>query len=89
MNAKIRIPHRDQVQMRCESLEQMLTPDHPARAVWQFVDNLDLTPWTSKIVSKRGFRDSRTPPLRRYIGPGWVQASMACSRNQISASLRE
>jgi transposase len=32
----------------------MLTPDHPARAIWEFVKELDLTFWTSKIVSQQG-----------------------------------
>src|SRR6516162_6636433 len=54
MSAKIRVPHRDQVEMRCLSLDQMLTPDHPARAIWEFVKELDLTFWTSKIVSQQG-----------------------------------
>jgi transposase len=75
MNAKIRIPHRDQVQMRCESLEQMLTPDHPARAVWQFVDNLDLTPWTSKIVSKRGLAGTKALDPR-VLASLWILATL-------------
>jgi transposase len=54
MKAKIRVPHRDQVEMRCLSLDQMLTPDHAARAIWEFVKELDLTFWTSKIVSEEG-----------------------------------
>jgi transposase len=75
MDAKIRIPHRDQVEMRCESLEQMLTPDHPARAVWQFVCELDLTPWTSKIVSKRGLAGTKALDPR-VLASLWILATL-------------
>jgi transposase len=75
MDAKIRIPHRDQVQMRCESLEQMLTPDHPARAIWQFVVELDLTPWTSKIVSKRGLAGTKALDPR-VLASLWILATL-------------
>jgi transposase len=75
MDAKIRIPHRDQVEMRCESLEQMLTPDHPARAIWQFVCELDLTPWTSKIVSKRGLAGTKALDPR-VLASLWILATL-------------
>src|SRR5882724_8108132 len=54
MTARRRIPRRDQIEMRAESLDQMLPPDHPARAVWQFVCGLDLTAWTAAIRSRPG-----------------------------------
>ena len=38
---RLRSAERCQVQMRCESLDQLLPPEHPARAVWQFVLGLD------------------------------------------------
>jgi transposase len=54
MSAKIRVPQRHQVEMRCESLDHLLPPEHPARAVWEFAGGLDLSPWTSRIRSTRG-----------------------------------
>lgn len=75
MDAKIRIPHRDQVEMRYESLEQMLTPDHPARAVWAFVKELDLTPWTSAIVSKRGLAGAKALDPR-VLASLWIMATL-------------
>lgn len=75
MDAKIRIPHRDQVEMRCESLDQMLTPDHPARAVWEFVEELDLTPWTSAIVSKRGSAGAKALDPR-VLASLWIMATL-------------
>jgi transposase len=75
MDAKIRIPHRNQVEMRCESLEQMLTPDHAARVVWQFVEKFDLTPWTSAIVSKRGVAGAKALDPRVLVSL-WIMATL-------------
>ena len=54
MDRKIRYPERSQVELRAESLDRMLTPDHAARAVWEWVGTLDLSPWLSRIKSERG-----------------------------------
>jgi transposase len=54
MPAKIRTPQRNQVEMRFESLDQLLPPEHPARAVWDFVRGLDLSAWTLQIRSSQG-----------------------------------
>jgi transposase len=75
MNAKIRVPHRDQVEMRCESLDQMLTPDHVARAVWEFVLELDLTPWTSKIKSTLGCAGTKALDPRLLVAL-WIMATL-------------
>ena len=75
MDAKIRIPHRDQVEMRCESLEQMLTPDHPVRAVWEFVAKMDLTHWTSAITSKRGMAGAKALDPRVLVSL-WIMATL-------------
>ncbi len=36
--------NRTQVELRSVDLESLLPPDHPARAVWEFVESLDLSP---------------------------------------------
>jgi len=54
MDVKIRIPQRDQMIFRSESLDEMLTPDHPARAIWEFTEKLDFSAWMSKIRSRPG-----------------------------------
>jgi transposase len=53
MTAKLRTPVRDQMAIRFESLDQLLPPDHPARAAWSFACGLDLTSWTDRIRSRR------------------------------------
>jgi transposase len=54
MAAKIRVANRTQVEMRAESLDQLLPPEHPVRGVWEFVTRLDLSPWAARIVSRQG-----------------------------------
>ncbi|MBV9122575.1 MAG: IS1182 family transposase [Planctomycetes bacterium] len=39
----MRLPQRHQVEFRSASLDQLLPPDHEARLVWAFVDQLDLS----------------------------------------------
>ena len=74
MNLKIRIPERSQCQMRTESLNMLLPPDHSARVVWDVVCELDLSAWTSQIASKKG--EAGTPALDpRVLISLWLQAT--------------
>lgn len=75
MASKTRVPQRDQVQMRFESLEQMLPPEHPARAVWAFACSLDLSAWTARIRSRRG--DVGAPAIDpRLLVALWLMATL-------------
>lgn len=47
-------PERQQVEMRFLALDQLLPEDHRARAVWQFVASLDLSPLYGKIKAVEG-----------------------------------
>ena len=47
----MRYAERKQVEMRILSLDQMLSPDHVARIVWQHVEKLDVTPLLGDILS--------------------------------------
>src|SRR5262245_20103450 len=75
MKKKLRIPHRDQVELRWEPLDQMLTPDHPARAVWEFTGELDLSAWTTKIRSKPGAAGARALNPRVLVSL-WMMATL-------------
>jgi transposase len=46
--------HRNQVELRACDLESLLEPQHPARAVWAFVQALDLKPLYARIRSVEG-----------------------------------
>lgn len=47
-------PNRAQVELRPLDLESLLAPDHPARAVWAFVEGLDLSPLYEKVRAVEG-----------------------------------
>ena len=75
MSVKIRVPQRHQIEIRCESLDQLLPPEHPARAVWQFVDGLDLSAWTTRIRSTQG--EGGAPAIDpRVLASLWLQATL-------------
>lgn len=44
-------PNRAQLELRPTDLESLLPEDHRARAVWDFVSGLDLSPWYEEIRS--------------------------------------
>ena len=47
-------PNRAQVELRPLDLESLLAPDHSARAVWAFVEGLDLSPLYEKVRAVEG-----------------------------------
>jgi transposase len=47
-------PNRAQLELRPTDLESLLPEDHRARAVWDFVNGLDLSPWYESIRSVEG-----------------------------------
>ena len=41
---KINGPIRDQIEMQINTLDMLLPPNHKARGIWEFVDNMDTRP---------------------------------------------
>jgi transposase len=72
---RLRLPHRDQVEMREASLDELLDGDHPARVVWAAVCRLDLTSWLREVKAVRGHvgRDATDPRLLVAL---WVYATL-------------
>lgn len=52
--ARVMSPQRDQVELRAVDLQSLLTPEHPARTVWAFVQSMDLAPLYARIKSVAG-----------------------------------
>ena len=67
-------PNRLQVELRPTDLESLLVPDHPARAVWAYVEGLDLSPLYDKIKSVEGHvgRDATDPAILMGL---WLYAT--------------
>jgi transposase len=51
---RLREPQRDQVELRVVDLDSLLPLDHPARAVWAYVEQLDLSPLLDAIKAREG-----------------------------------
>ena len=60
---RVKRPQRDQIQWRDAALDQMIPKDHRVRAVWAYVDALDLTPLYGKIRAVEG---GGTRSIRRF-----------------------
>lgn len=62
---RVKRPERTQVQWRDASLDQLIPKDHRVRAVWAYVDSLDLTPLYKKIkvVDGKPGRDAVDPKI--------------------------
>jgi len=54
VDVKIKPINRDQIYMQMVDLEASIPADHPVRAIWEFVEELDLSALYKKIQSKIG-----------------------------------
>jgi len=72
---RLRVPHRQQVEMHWRSLDELLEPDHPARLVWEAVCGLNLDRWSSQIKAVQGVvgRDTTDPRLLVAL---WIYATL-------------
>jgi transposase len=67
--------NRCQGEMRTDSLEELLPPDHPVRDVWQFVEALDLSKLVAEIRSVPG--NAGAPAIDpRILMALWLQATI-------------
>lgn len=60
-------PNRGQVELRALDLESLVAEDHPVRAVWSFVESLDLTAFYDKIQSVEGRAGRPATDPRIYL----------------------
>lgn len=72
---RLRVPHRDQVEMSWSSLDQRLDPDSQARIVWSLVCQLDLDAWLVdiKAIEHHVGRNATDPRLLVAL---WVFATV-------------
>jgi transposase len=71
---RLRVPIRDQIVARWESLDGLLEADHPVRIIWAAVCTLDLKSWLGEIKAVEGHvgRDATDPRLLVAL---WVFAT--------------
>ncbi|MGH7134582.1 MAG: IS1182 family transposase [Pirellulales bacterium] len=73
-NCRLRLPERNQVEIRFLALDQLLPDDHQARLVWAYVEGLDLTPLYQAIQARQGVagRDANDPRILMAL---WLYAT--------------
>lgn len=72
---RLRRAARDQIVMRNVALDELLSEDHRARVVWQYVEGLDLTSLYQKILAVEGGK-GRTPADPRILLALWLYATV-------------
>jgi len=72
---RLRVPHRQQVEMHWRSLDELLEPGHQARLVWLAVCGLKLDRWLGpiKAVERNVGRNATDPRLLVAL---WVYATL-------------
>jgi transposase len=72
-------PDRQQL-LSSQTIDELLEPDHPARAVWSYVDGLDLTPLYDRIRA-RGSLAGRPAIDPRLLVALWLYATLSGVRS--------
>lgn len=72
---RLQRPHRDQVELRPTHLDALLPPDHRARAVWDFVEGLDLSALHARIRAVEG-HPGRPPVDPAILLALWLYATL-------------
>ncbi len=74
-NVRLRMAERSQVVWKAQCLDDLLPPQHRARAVWAVVESLDLSAFAAPIKARDGTpgRDSTDPRLLVAL---WLYASV-------------
>jgi transposase len=72
---RLRVPQRNQVEMRWASLDELIEFDHPVRTIWTAVCALDFRLWLGVIKAVEGEpgRDATDP---RLLAALWIYATL-------------
>lgn len=72
---RVREPNRNQVEMRSLALDDLLSEDHRARAVWDYVEGLDLSSLYASIKAVEG-HVGRSPIDPKILMALWLYATL-------------
>ena len=73
-DARLREPVRDQVELRALDLDSVIGPAHPARAIWDYVQRLDLRS-LEQAVRARQHTPGQAPVSPRLLLALWLHAT--------------
>jgi len=71
---RLREPVRDQVELRAVDLDALLPADHPARVIWAYVQELDLSA-LEQAVRARTHGPGQSAPSPRLVMALWLYAT--------------
>jgi transposase len=71
---RVQRANRDQILLRPTDLDSLIPADHPVRAVWAFVEGLDLSAWYERIRAVEG-RAGRSPIDPKILTALWLFAT--------------
>lgn len=72
---RLQKPERSQLKFRPANLEDLVSPDHPVRAVWEYVEQADLSPLYDAIDAVEG-RPGRPPIDPKILLGLWLYATL-------------
>ena len=72
---RLRVPERDQIGMQVAALDDLVSEDHPVRAVWAFVDGLDLSALHEAIKAREG-QPGHPPAAPKLMLALWLWATI-------------
>jgi transposase len=71
---RIREPERDQIELRAVDVDSLIGADHPARAIWAYVEALDLSELENAIKA-REHTPGQAPASPRLLLALWLYAT--------------
>jgi transposase len=72
---RLRMAERVQVELRAVSLDDLVPAAHPVRAVWRFVEGLELSPILAEVKAVEG-RPGHPPADPRILMALWLNATI-------------
>src|SRR3546814_7367235 len=72
--ARLREPERDQIELRAVDLDSLIGAEHPARVIWAYVEQLDLSA-LAEAVRARGHTPGQAPASPRLLLALWLYAT--------------
>jgi transposase len=72
---RLRMPERDQIGMQVAALDDLVPDDHPVRAVWAFVEGLDLSALYDAIKAREG-QPGHPPAAPELMLALWLWATV-------------
>ena len=85
--ARLRVPERNQIGMQVAALDDLVSDDHPVRAVWAFVEGLDLSTLHDAVKAREG-QPGHPPAAPKLMLALWLSRSMGTAGSGLGFCLK-